>query len=528
MGAPGVSTDADAEAVRPDTSAPAAPFKARTMSGLLSSLLLFAASFLVGILLTPFLVDRLGVAAYGLVPLSFSIANFLALATQVISAIVNQKLVASERDAALFNHYFSVFFYLCAALATAAVLAFFLLRQPIVDSLHVSEALEPGARMLLIASAASVALSLFSTPVCAVIYAIRGVDLINLGRFLDTVVRVLVIVVLFYVWAPSLEIVALGLVGGALAGSLAIAFAALAQRPSLRLVWPEGARTTLRSLSGLGAGVVLIQAGSLLFSSTELILANMWFGAETAGLYAVSIQWNLVVRNLGLSLASTFVATVMRGFHQDLAGVKRQIIDGMYVLAAVMALAGGFCVGAAEPLMTVWLGPSYAAMSDVLSVSAMLAAFAITAAPLYALCLASGRVLFPGVVNVAAGLLYIATFVVLETFVGVGPVGLAAIWAAVYMGHYLIFSLPYAASQIGARLLDFARPLSASIGWTICVALLARLVTTAVGPTSFVDLAICGLSVTPVYAGVVLLTLPRDQRALFLVRLRHVLGRAGW
>jgi hypothetical protein len=132
------------------------------------------------------------------------------------------------------------------------------------------------------------------------------------------------------------------------------------------------------------------------------------------------------------------------------------------------------------------------------------------------------------VVNVAAGLLYIATFVVLETFVGVGPVGLAAIWAAVYMGHYLIFSLPYAASQIGARLLDFARPLSASIGWTICVALLARLVTTAVGPTSFVDLAICGLSVTPVYAGVVLLTLPRDQRALFLVRLRHVLGRAGW
>jgi hypothetical protein len=43
-----------------------------------------------------------------------------------------------------------------------------------------------------------------------------------------------------------------------------------------------------------------------------------------------------------------------------------------------------------------------------------------------------------------------------------------------------------------------------------------------------VDLAICGLAVTPVYAGVVLLTLPRDQRALFLVRLRHVLGRAGW
>jgi membrane protein EpsK len=517
MGATAVS--ADTEAVRSDTTAPPAPFKARTMTGLLSSLLLFAASFLVGILLTPFLVDRLGVAAYGLVPLSFSIANFLALETQVITAIINQKLVASERDPPLFNHYFSVFFYLCAALASAAVLAFFLLRQPIVDSLHVSEALEPGAQMLLIASAASVALSLFSTPVCAVIYATRGVDLINLGRFLDTVV-------LFYVWAPSLEIVALGLVGGALAGALAIAFAAFMQRPSLRLVWPEGARATLRSLSGLGAGVVLIQAGSLLFSGTELILANMWFGAETAGLYAVSIQWNLVVRNLGFSLASTFVATVMRGFHQDPAGVKRQIIDGMYVLAAVMALAGGFCVGASGPLMTVWLGPDYAGMSQVLSVSAMLAAFGVTASPLYALCLASGRVLFPGVVVVAAGLLYIATFIVLETFVGIGPVGLAATWSAVYIGHYLLFGLPYAASQIGARLQDFAGPLSASIGWTICAALLARLMTTALEPASFVQLAICGLALAPVYAGLVLLTLPRDQRALFIARLEQVLRLA--
>jgi O-antigen/teichoic acid export membrane protein len=518
---------ADTEAVRPDAKDPVKPFKARTMSGLLSSLLLFAASFFVGILLTPFLVDRLGVAAYGLVPLSFSIANFLALATQVITAIVNQKLVASERDPSLFNHYFSIFFYICAALAAAAILAFVLLRQPIVDSLNVSDALEPGAQMLLIASAASVALSLFSTPVCAVIYAIRGVDLINLGRFLDTIVRVLLIVILFYVWTPSLEIVALGLAGGALAGALAIAFAAVAQRPSLRLVWPKGARTTLRSLSGLGAGVVLIQAGSLLFSSTELILANMWFGADAAGLYAVSIQWALVVRNLGFSLASTFVATVMRGFHQEPAGVKRQIIDGMYVLAAVVALVGGFCVGASEPLMTVWLGPSYAGMSNVLSVSAMLAAFGVTVSPLFALCLASGRVLFPGVVNVGAGLLYIATFVVLETLVGVGPVGLAAIWAACYTGHQLIFSLPYAASQIGARLRDFARPLSASIYWTICAALLAMLVTMAVEPASFLALAICGLAVTPAYVGVVLLTLPGDQRALLIARLRHVLDRAG-
>lgn len=517
----------DTETVRPDAAVPVAPFKARTMSGLLSTMLLVAGSFLVGILLTPFLVGTLGVAAYGLVPLSFSIANFLALATQVVTAVVNQKLVASERDPPLFNHYFTIFFSLCAALAVIAVLAFFLLRHFIVDALHVSEALGPSAELLLIASAASVALALLSTPVCAVIYAVRGVDLINLARFIDIVIRVLLIVGLFYWWTPSLEIVALGLVGGAFAGTVAMVSAALVLRPSLRLLWPKGASATLRSLMNLGAGVLLIQVGSLLFSNTELILANMWFGTETAGLYAVSIQWALVVRNIGFNLASTFVATVMRGFHQDPGGVKRQIVDGMYFLALVMGLAGGFCVGAAGPLMTVWLGPLHAGMSDVLSVTAMPVAFSVTAAPLYALCLASGRVLFPGVVSCAAGLLYITAFVVAESFVGIGPVGLAAICIAAYVGHQLTASLPYAASQIGAGLRDFAGPLLASIGWTVGAALLIRVVINVFEPNSLLNLAICGLVLMPGYACLVLLTLPREQRDSFMVRLRRVLALAG-
>ena len=190
VGAPAVTSELRSAGSAGDVAPACEPRRnLRTITGLLSSLSFFVGSFLIGVLLTPFLVRKLGVDAYGLIPLSFSIAAYFALATQVISAIVNQKLIANEHNPRDFNHYFFVFFFLCAGIAALLVLVIVELRNPIVSSLNVPEALWPGASLLLIASMVNVALFLLGTPVSAVIYAVRGVDLINLARLLELIVH---------------------------------------------------------------------------------------------------------------------------------------------------------------------------------------------------------------------------------------------------------------------------------------------------------------------------------------------------
>ena len=521
----------DARSARPEDAERPEPSphpKSRTMSGLVSSLSFFFGSFLVGILFTPFLVNQLGIKAYGLVPLSFSIAAYFALATQVISAIVNQKLIANEHDAKNFNHYFSVFFYICAALAAMLVMVIVVTRNSIVASLNVPEALGPSASLLLIASMINVALVLLSTPVSAVIYAVRGVDLINFARLLELLVRVGLIVALFKLWQASLDYVAYALMSGSAAAALAITFAALTQRHSLRLVYAEDALATLKMMFNLSIGVVLIQVGSLIFMNTELIIANMWFGPETSGQYAVSIQWAVVLRSLGLSVAATFVATAMRSFHHDPAGVKRVVVNSMFVLSAIMGLASGFVIGSSDTLLSVWLGSGSAARADILSVASMSVAFGVTAAPLYALCLASGRVLVPGVAICVAGVLYIVTFAALERGDGSGPLRLVAGCGAFYIGHLLVVSLPYAAKQIDASLRDFARPLISSVTWTVVAAVMARYCISEVRPTNFIGLAVCGVLITPAYTGAVVLTLPRHTREMFTVALRTIFRQFRW
>ena len=241
-----------------------------------------------------------------------------------------------------------------------------------------------------------------------------------------------------------------------------------------------------------------------------------------AGKYAVSIQWGAVLRNLGLSLASTYVAVVMRNFHLDNVGVKRQIVNGMYALAAMMSLATGFVIGSSETLMTIWLGPGFAGTGYVMFVAAAPTALTATVAPVYALCLASGRVLYPGLVICCAGLLYIAAFVGLEKMVGVGPFGLAAIAAGVYLAHLFAVSLPYAAAQIGATLLDFGAPILSAIAWTAVAALFSHWTSSQFKPTSFLELGACGVLLAPAYAAVVAVTLPRAQRSNLSPFLQHV------
>ena len=233
--------------------------KNRTLMGLISSLSLLIGSFFVGILLTPFMVVRLGVEAYGLIPLSFSVSMFLALTAQVLSAVINQKLVASEGSPPLFNHYFSVFFYVCVTIAVVSLVAIGVARVMIVESLNVAVQLRPSAQILVIASAITVSIGIATTPINAVVYAVRGVNLINFAQILDIVVRVVLILSLFTFVKPSLESVAIALCCGAIAAALAKSIAAITQRPSLRLVSAEGAPATLRSLLKLGAGVVLIR-----------------------------------------------------------------------------------------------------------------------------------------------------------------------------------------------------------------------------------------------------------------------------
>ena len=206
------------------------------------------------------------------------------------------------------------------------------------------------------------------------------------------------------------------------------------------------------------------------------------------------------------------MVTVMRSFHSERENVGRIVRDAMFALSAIISLASGFVIGSSNALLSAWLGSGSVAQSDILVVATISVPLGVAAAPLYALCLASGRVLVPGLAICVAGVLYIAAFALLERAGGVGPLELAVICGSFYVGHLLLVSLPYASRRIEAPMREFAAPLFSLIAWTAVAAALSKFAVSAIEPTNFVALALCGIVISPVYIALVLATLPQGTR----------------
>ena len=94
-----------------------------SMLSIAATALGFAASFLYGILLTPYLVRNLELSVYGLLPLSFSLVAYCGILTQTICASLIGRLVKAHNDAKEFNAIFTVALWIALGVGSVVALS---------------------------------------------------------------------------------------------------------------------------------------------------------------------------------------------------------------------------------------------------------------------------------------------------------------------------------------------------------------------------------------------------------------------
>lgn len=92
----------------------------RATANAAASLLAYTVSLGVGLVYTPFLVERLGVATYGLIPLTLTVVTYFGFLSQSFSIVSFQRLSAHVGDAAAYNRVFSTAVGLSLILAAIA------------------------------------------------------------------------------------------------------------------------------------------------------------------------------------------------------------------------------------------------------------------------------------------------------------------------------------------------------------------------------------------------------------------------
>ena len=248
-----MATLATAEAAPPRV---ARPRSGRFAINLVSNVGQLGITMVVGAWYVPFLVRRLGPAAYGLIPLASSITSYMALITLGLNSAVGRYLTIAleQEDHRRANLIFNTSLWGSLGL-TAALLIPAALGMVYLDHLiRVPAGFENQARWLFAGTTAAFLLNEIKTPFDVSSFCRNRFDLRNIVAINEVLARVGLVVLLFYAIAPSINYVGFGIFFGTVVSSAGAFWLWKVLTPTLRVAYGTSTGGSCASSPARGDG----------------------------------------------------------------------------------------------------------------------------------------------------------------------------------------------------------------------------------------------------------------------------------
>ena len=496
----------------------APPRSRRFGINLVSNVAQLGVTVIVGAWYVPFLVRKLGPAAYGLVPLASSITSYMSLVTLGLNSAVGRSLTMTleREDHAKANLIFNVSLcgslVLCCVLLLPAALAI----SQVEHLVRIPPGYEDSTRSLFILVIAAFLLNQLKTPFGVSCFSRNRLDLENLVTVGETLTRVGLVACLFTVFTPKIEYVGVAILVGTMVSAFGMFWLWGKLTPSLRVKPSDFDWLMLKDLCSTGGWVIVSQLGVMLYMNIDLIVANRFFGAEQAGRYAAVLQIPALLRSISIAVGGIFAPTM---FHIYARGEFKELVEylnrAIKFVGLVIALPIGLVCGFSEPLLRLWLGPAFGSLAPLLFVMAIHLCINLAMYPLYSVPLAADRVRIPGLVTLGIGLGNLLLALILAGPLGWGLYGLAAAGGVMLTFRHLLFTPLYAAHVLKQPYRTFYREIFPITLATVAIIGLCRLVLSSWTITNWSELVVAGLSVVLLYLVLVYgLLSPGERRAL--------------
>lgn len=460
------------------------------------------ANVLVGLWLVPYLIGKLGVAGYGLVPLANQITNYATLITLAVNGSVSRFLAIeiTRNDTLKANQIFNTAFFSLALLLIAlipltAVFSYFVPVLFDIPAQHVA-----GSQLLFLCIMGAFIVSTFRGNFAVSPFALNRLDIRNAIDLVNLLARVGMIVLLFKVISVSLSQVGLAYLLSALLALGLNVYSCKKLTPQLSVNRSYFDRSSLKELTSSGGWIVVNQIGALLFLNIDLIVVNKLFGAASAGSYSAILQWSSLLRMMGVTVAGAFTPIVIGYFafnrRDKIIRFSQQTVK---FTGLIMALPIGALCGFSEPLLKIWLGPDFIQFAPLLCLMLFHLPINLGVMPLFNINVASNMVKTPGWVTLVMGMMNAFLAVALPLALGWGVYGVAAAGAIVLTLKNAIFTPWYASRVLNTNSTAFNRAMLPAVVATALTAGSSYVINTVFIIAHWWSLALAFAVITLVY-----------------------------
>ena len=459
----------------------------------------------VGIWLVPYLVDHLGTAAYGLIPIAALMTQYASLISNSISVALNRYLTMAlhQGDPDDANRVYSTAFFTFLTVGALQAPLFALAIAHAGKLVNIPDELYRDAQLLLVFSAAAFIVNLMASVYTVPMYAFNRLDIsrgIDMARIL---LRLVGIVAIFGTMGPALKYVGYVDLGIALiclflqrSASRRLA-PALAIRPRF-FEWPK-----VRQVSGLSGWLLVNQVGSLLFLQMDVWVCNRFVDPASAGQYAALLHWPSLLRQGGLTLASVVAPMIMIYYtRNEMEQLVRLSTASVRILSLAISVAVVILCTLSGPLLGLWLGDAYMELAPLMMVMLLHLAVNVGVTPLFNVQVAVQKVKLPAVVTLVGGIANLMIAIYLARYMGWGLYGVAAAGAIVLTAKNFLFTTLYAAYILQLPWLTFMRPCISAFYCTVALGAMGYGIVRVAAPESLAALVLTALAMG--LAGVVM------------------------
>jgi O-antigen/teichoic acid export membrane protein len=347
------------------------PPRLNLFCGVMSQWSAMAVSIFLGLIVTPFIIRALGNEFYGLWGLVASLVGFygffdFGLRSAVARFLGNAIGAKNARD---FNRVASTGKYLLAVSSIFIIILALLIIEPMQSILSIPKEYTEQFRLLVILSAANIAISTMMSIYGGALRASEDFVLlscISVGASITRSLGGLIIVVLAGKGVVGLAAVS---VATNVLVQIVIFLRCRARFPQLKTSFSSFDKMVARNLIGFGAAASLVTIAEIVRSKFDIMLVTRFGGLGQAGIYAVAI---VVFRYSTMAILNVAKITWPRLNKLQGTGNQNELrvffLRASHITAACASLLAGLIIGLAPLLFHLWVGQGYEESATVLRI----------------------------------------------------------------------------------------------------------------------------------------------------------------
>ena len=311
--------------------------KKQTVINLAAKIISYGSTLLISFFLTPYLVENLGKEAYSFYPLANNFVNYMSVITVALNSMASRfitiALTKNEKEKA--NTYFVSILIGNIVMSAILLIPMILIVYNLQLILDIPADLVFDVKILFSLVFISMLVNLLTNVFGVAAFSKNKIYLNSICDCLVAIIRVLLYVVLFLVFTPTIAFVGVA--------SLTVAVITVVYQyiitkkllPEMRFERKYFNISAIKEVLSSGVWNSVNQIGTTLLSTIGLMMCNMLYGASEGGDYSIALTIPQFMNGIVSMLSSVFMPLLTIKYAR---GIKKDVIDHVHMTQNVIGM----------------------------------------------------------------------------------------------------------------------------------------------------------------------------------------------